>query len=133
MTTPDTLAAIPAIVDVVRQARAADLPCAVASGAGAILVHTGLEVLGLTDHFAAVVTRDDIERGKPAPDTFLEAAHRLDVNPNDCLAVDDAPDGILAARRARMQVLLIQNGQLTWAPTKVVGTCCGARGSWPAE
>ncbi|MGH3564950.1 MAG: HAD-IA family hydrolase [Pseudonocardia sp.] len=49
-------------------------------------------------------------------DTFLEAARRLDVDPGDCLAVEDAPDGVTAARRAGMRVLLVRDGQLAWPP-----------------
>lgn len=116
LTTPATLAAIPVTVELAQRARAAGLPCAVASGAGAVLVNTGLDVLGLTELFSAVVTREDVEHGKPAPDTFLEAARRLDVDPEDCLAVEDAPDGVTAARRAGMRVLLVRDGQLMWPP-----------------
>ncbi len=116
-TTPDTLAAIPVAVDLVRHARTAGLPCAVASGGAAVLVDAGIDVLGLRELFQAVVTRDDVEHGKPAPDLFLEAARRLGITPEDCLAVEDAPDGLTAARQAGMRVLLVCDGHLTWPST----------------
>jgi HAD superfamily hydrolase (TIGR01509 family) len=116
LTTPGTLSAIPATVALARRARAAGLPCAVASGAAAELVTTGLYVLGLAPLFEAVVTRDDVEHGKPAPDTFLEAARRLAVDADDCLVVEDAYDGVVAARAAGMRALLVRDGQLTWPP-----------------
>ncbi len=118
LTMPGALTEIPATVELARRARAAGLPCAVASGATAALVNIGIDVLGLGELFQTVVTREGIEHGKPAPDTFLEAARRLDVNPEDCLAVEDAPDGVTAARRAGMRVLLVRDGQLAWPPAE---------------
>jgi len=54
-----------------------------------------------------VVTSDDVAVGKPAPDVFLHAAKLLGVTPLKCLALDDAPAGVLAAQRAGMQVVTI--------------------------
>ncbi len=78
-----------------------------------MLVEAGLEALDLRELFHVVVTREDVAHGKPAPDTFLEAARQLDVAPQHCLAVEDTPDGITAAQQASMRVLLIRDGQLT--------------------
>lgn len=114
LTSTGTLTQIPETVELARRARAAGLLCAVASGATADLVNTGIDVLGLGELFQTVVTREDIEHGKPAPDTFLEAARRLGVDPQDCLAVEDAPAGVTAARRAGMRVLIVRDGQLAW-------------------
>jgi len=115
-TTPNSLAPIPAVVDLVRRSRAIERPCAVASGAAAALVTAGLDALGLRDLFQAVVTCEDVQHGKPAPDTFLTAAHRLGVAPEQCLVVEDAPDGVTAAHRAGMPVLLVDDGHLTLQP-----------------
>lgn len=65
--------------------------------------------------FAAVVAREDVTHGKPAPDLFIAAARRLDVPPDRCLAVDDAPDGVTSARAAGMHVITVVDGHL--APT----------------
>ncbi|WP_141680097.1 MULTISPECIES: HAD family hydrolase [Tessaracoccus] len=54
-----------------------------------------------------VVTRDQVERGKPAPDSFLLAAERLGVAPERCLVCEDAPAGVAAARAAGMPVLAV--------------------------
>ena len=88
-------------------ARRAGLACAVASGASRALVGPGLQALGLAGEFAAVVAREDVARGKPAPDLFAEAARRLGVAPRACLAVDDAPEGVASARSAGMRVLTV--------------------------
>jgi len=103
------------VVMLLRAARRAGLPCAVASGASRLLVQPGLEALGLASEFAAVVTGEDAPRGKPAPDLYIEAARRLDVPPSRCLAIDDAPDGVTAARAAGMHVLTLTGGHLAHA------------------
>lgn len=54
-----------------------------------------------------IVTADDVDHGKPAPDCYLLAAGRLGVDPADCLVVEDAPNGIAAARAAGAQVLVV--------------------------
>jgi beta-phosphoglucomutase-like phosphatase (HAD superfamily) len=106
------ITAVDCVVTLLRAARRAGLPCAIASGASRLLVQPGLEALGLSAEFAAVVAREDAPRGKPAPDLYTEAARRLDVPPGRCLAVDDAPDGVTAARAAGMHVLTLADGHL---------------------
>jgi HAD superfamily hydrolase (TIGR01509 family) len=63
--------------------------------------------VGLSDLFEDFVTADDITIGKPAPDIYLKAARILGIDPAKCLAVEDAPAGILAAQRAGMQVVTV--------------------------
>lgn len=112
LATVHTIPPIPCVVELLHRARRAGLPCAVASGASRLLVAPGLDALGLTDAFAAVVAREDVTRGKPDPELFLTAARRLGVAPQRCLAVDDAPDGMASARAAGMQVLAVIDGHL---------------------
>lgn len=111
-----TLAPIGCVLALVRTAHRAGLACAVASGATRALVGPGLAALGLDAAFAAVVAREDAPRGKPAPDLYLEAAHRLGLPPQACLAVDDAPAGLASARAAGMGVLTVADGHLAPAP-----------------
>lgn len=115
LATVHSITPIACVVSLLHAARRAGLPCAVASGASRLLVHPGIEALGLMDEFAAVVAREDVTHGKPAPDLFVEAARRLDVASDRCLAVDDAPDGVTSARAAGMQVITVIDGHL--APT----------------
>lgn len=66
-----------------------------------------LEVAGLQGYFPLRVYRDDVDRGKPAPDLFLCAARTLDVDIRDCLIVEDSPVGIAAAAQSGAYVVLI--------------------------
>ncbi|NOX88083.1 MAG: HAD family phosphatase [Calditrichaeota bacterium] len=58
-------------------------------------------------YFSAIVTIEDVERGKPFPDPFLKAAKLLDVEPESCVVVENAPMGITAAKRAGMTVIAV--------------------------
>ena len=78
------------------------LPMAVATGAVQAVVQLNLKAIGLADFFDTVVAADDVARGKPAPDTFLEAARRLKVAPRYCQVFEDSDLGLEAARRAGM-------------------------------
>jgi HAD superfamily hydrolase (TIGR01509 family) len=95
------------VVEVVHE-YAGKLPMAVATGGTRAICSKTLEGVGLLEYFQAIVTADDVERGKPAPDIFLEAARRIGVAPNDCLAFEDADLGLQAARSAGMQVVDIR-------------------------
>lgn len=83
------------------------VPMAIASGGTRMVIEKILHAVGISDWFDEVVTADDVSEGKPAPEVFLHAARLLEVRPAKCLALDDAPSGILAAQRAGMQVLAV--------------------------
>jgi beta-phosphoglucomutase-like phosphatase (HAD superfamily) len=68
-----------------------------------------LELLGVAHLFAATVSSEEVARGKPAPDVYLEAARRLGVDPAQAAAVEDSHNGILSAKAAGMRVLAIPN------------------------
>lgn len=70
------------------------------------VAHTLAEV-GLTAAFPTIVRGDQVARGKPAPDVFIEAGRQLDLPPEDCIVFEDAPMGITAARAAGMRVVAI--------------------------
>ncbi len=93
--------------DVVNYAKSlrGKVPMAIATGGSRTVVEKTLLATGISDLFDEVVTADDIKCGKPAPDIFLEAAKRLNVDPTKCLVLEDAPAGILAAQRAGMDVV----------------------------
>jgi HAD superfamily hydrolase (TIGR01509 family) len=83
------------------------VPMAIATGGSRHVIEKTLKIVGVSDWFDEVVTADDVAEGKPAPDIFLRAANLLGVDATKCLALEDAPAGILAAQRAGMQVIAI--------------------------
>lgn len=87
-------------------------PLAVASGGPRPLVEASLVKLGLFNLFDAVVTVDDVQHPKPAPDLFLEAARRLAVSPAACVAFEDSPHGLAAARSAGLVTIDVAHLQL---------------------
>jgi HAD superfamily hydrolase (TIGR01509 family) len=86
-------------------------PLGLASSSNRELIDLVLETSGLRRHFQATVSSEEVPRGKPAPDVFLEAARRLDVEPSRCAAVEDSENGIGSAKSAGMRVLAIPNPQ----------------------
>lgn len=88
---------------------AARWPLAVASSSNRPLIDAALELSGLGRHFRATVSSEEVARGKPAPDVYLEAARRLGVEPGRCAAVEDSHSGIRSAKAAGMRVLAIPN------------------------
>ena len=82
---------------------------ALASSSNRPVIDAVLDVSGLAPLFEATVSSEEVARGKPAPDVFLDAARRLDVPPERCAAVEDSGNGIRAARAAGMRVLAIPN------------------------
>lgn len=102
-------------VDAVRRT-AANLPIAVASSSPMVLIETALASLGVAASFSAVVSSDEVEVGKPAPDVYLLVASRLGVDPGACLVVEDSVNGVRAGRAAGMVVVLIPNDAVPPAP-----------------
>ncbi|HEY0008724.1 MAG TPA: beta-phosphoglucomutase family hydrolase [Tepidisphaeraceae bacterium] len=80
------------------------IPLAVATGGMRHIATRTLNILKLFDRFNALVTADDVQHGKPAPDVFLEAARRIGVDPKLCMAFEDATPGVEAATAAGMMV-----------------------------
>ena len=80
-----------------------------ASSSNRSVIDAVLDVSGLAPLFGATVSSEEVARGKPAPDVFLEAARRLDVPAGQCAAIEDSGNGIRAAHAAGMRVLAIPN------------------------
>jgi HAD superfamily hydrolase (TIGR01509 family) len=99
---------LPGAVDAVRRAAAA-FPLALASSSNREVFEAVLELADLADCFSATVSSEEVERGKPAPDVYLEAARRLGVLPERCAAVEDSHAGIRSAKSAGMRVVAIPN------------------------
>jgi len=99
---------VPGAVEAVRRV-AATFPLALASSSNREIFEAVLELAGVTDCFRATLSSEEVERGKPAPDVYLEAARRLGVSPESCAAVEDSHAGIRSAKSAEMRVIAIPN------------------------
>ena len=78
---------------------------AIGSGASTVLIRTYLQVLGANDLFDTVVGGEEIENSKPAPDTFLLAAKKMGIPPENCFVFEDSDNGALAAFRGKMRCI----------------------------
>jgi HAD superfamily hydrolase (TIGR01509 family) len=99
---------LPGAVEAVERI-AAGWPLGVASSSNRRLIDLVLELSGLAPKFRATVSSEEVPRGKPAPDVYLEAARRLGVEPADAAAVEDSESGIRSALAAGMRVVAIPN------------------------
>jgi HAD superfamily hydrolase (TIGR01509 family) len=88
---------------------AAHWPLGLASSSNRPVIDLALELSGLAPFFRATVSSEEVERGKPAPDVYLEAARRLGVDPSRAAAIEDSHNGILSAAAAGMRVVAIPN------------------------
>ena len=100
-------------------------PLAIASSSNRQIIDLVLELSGLDHYFRATVSSEEVPRGKPAPDVYLEAACRLGADPTRTAAVEDSHNGILSAKAAGMRVVAIPNvryppGEETLAMADVV-------------
>jgi HAD superfamily hydrolase (TIGR01509 family) len=84
-------------------------PLAIASSSNRPLIAVALELAELTELFRATVSSEEVDRGKPAPDVYLEAARRLGVEPERSAAIEDSHSGIVSAQTAGMTVVAIPN------------------------
>ena len=84
-------------------------PLGLASSSNRDVIDVALDVTGLAPLFRATVSSEEVGRGKPAPDVYVEAARRLGVDPARCAAVEDSANGIRSAHAAGMRVIAIPN------------------------
>ena len=92
----------PGLKEFLESLREDGIRLAVATGSLRRVVRKNMKILGITDLIEAAATSEDCENGKPEPDVFLHAARLLRVDPKECLVIEDAGNGLLAARRAGM-------------------------------
>jgi HAD superfamily hydrolase (TIGR01509 family) len=99
---------LPGAVEAVRSL-ARHWPLALATSSNRNVIDLVLEEAGIADAFAATVSSEEVARGKPAPDVYLDAARKLEVDPGACVAIEDSSNGIRSAHAAGMAVIAIPN------------------------
>ncbi len=104
----ERLPLLPGASDVVR-ALSDRWPLGLASSANREIIDLVLELAGWADAFEATVSSEEVSRGKPAPDVYLEAARRVEVEPHRCAAVEDSSSGLRSAAAAGMALIAVPN------------------------
>ena len=99
--------ALPGVTEWLAELSKRRIRCAIGSSTHRLNIDTILRVLGLEDCFTAIVTAEDVSRGKPDPEVFLTAAGRIGVDPSRCVVFEDALVGIEAAHRGGMKVVAV--------------------------
>ncbi len=112
----ENLPIYPDLKDFLAQIQARGLPMAVVTGALRVEAELVLNRAGIAPYFRAIIAGDDLKASKPEPDGYLLAVERLNrqdfnwqLQPSDCLAIEDTPAGIQAAKRAGIQVVGVAN------------------------
>ena len=101
---PEVPGAVEAVIRIADQ-----MPAAIGSSSHRDVIDAALRSVGLQGRLRAVVSSDDVPRGKPSPDVYLEAASRLGVEPHACVVVEDSLNGVVAGKAAGMTVVLVPN------------------------
>jgi len=97
----------PGVREILELLRRNNIPTALATSTAMRRTGKRMELTGLTPYFSAMITGDQVEHGKPAPDIYLKACQALGTNPAHTLAVEDSRNGILSATAAGMPVAMI--------------------------
>ena len=102
----EALRPLPGVTELIEDARSRDWKLGLATGHSATPLVPTLKRLGLFDPFDAIVQSREVDRPKPAPDIFLETARRLELDPSECLVLEDSLAGYQAAKAANMHVVI---------------------------
>lgn len=101
------LALKPGVPELLSHLDSLGLPTAVATSSSRVKADRHLRSAGILDRFPVIVTRDDVERGKPHPDLFLRAAADIGIEPEHCLVLEDSHNGVHAAHAAGAMVVMV--------------------------
>jgi HAD superfamily hydrolase (TIGR01509 family) len=115
----DRLPLLPGAREAVHEA-AERWPVGLASSSNRPLIDLVLDLAGLREAFRATVSSEEVGRGKPAPDVFLEAARRLEADPAGSAAIEDSPNGVRAASAAGMRIVAVPRPDMP-LPSELAG------------
>jgi HAD superfamily hydrolase (TIGR01509 family) len=107
---------LPGAIELVQRLRELGIPTAVASSSLPAWIDATVAGIGLTGQFDAVVSGESVPHPKPAPDIFLQAAKLIGVPAAECLAIEDSPNGLKAAKDAGMLVIQVRSSSSAFPP-----------------
>lgn len=116
------LALKPGVIELLNALEARGIPRAIATGSYRDVALRHLAEFGLQHRFHSIVTKEDCLNGKPAPEPFLTSAARLQVEPANCWALEDSPNGVRSAQEAGMQAIMIPDLVVPASDTEAL--CC---------
>ena len=97
----------PGVKEILSYFESISIPMAVASGSPCSLIERNLKLVDIDAYFSVIVSTQEVAHGKPSPDVFWEAAHRLQVEPKYCLVFEDAINGVKAGLRGGFPTIMI--------------------------
>jgi beta-phosphoglucomutase family hydrolase len=100
---------IPGVMKILESLRKNEIKIALASSSSMEIIRMVLEKLKVTEYFQAIESGENLEKSKPAPDIFLNAAEMLQVEPECCIVIEDSNHGVTAAKAAGMKCIGFQN------------------------
>jgi beta-phosphoglucomutase family hydrolase len=104
----DKLHPLPGVIKLLNDLYDKKFKLAVGSSGPLENVKLTLKTLNIQHYFKIITTAADVVRGKPEPDVFLITAQKLNINPQNCVVIEDAPVGVTAAKRANMKIIALR-------------------------
>jgi sugar-phosphatase len=103
---------MPGVIETLQAVSGAGYPLAIASSSSSEIITAVLDTLGIASYFQVAQSAEHEPYGKPHPGVYIEAARRLGVEPRHCLAFEDSPNGVIAAKAARMRCIAVPDPAL---------------------
>ena len=100
---------IEGIRELLNELKNKSIPAAIASSSPRDFIEVVVSKFGIKDYFSYIVSGEEVENGKPAPDVYIETAKKLGVQPKECIVIEDSKNGVLAAKAAGMKCIGFQN------------------------
>jgi beta-phosphoglucomutase len=104
----DKLKPLPGVISLLNDLKKLEIKIALGSSGPQENVNLLLDMLNIRKFFDIIITADDVKQSKPSPEVFLIISKRLDLDPRNCLVIEDAPVGIEAARRVNMKTIALR-------------------------
>lgn len=103
------LVAIEGIIDLLKNIKSKNIPAAIASSSPRDFIEVVVSKFGIEDYFSCILSGEEVENGKPAPDIYVETAKKLGISPEECVVIEDSKNGVLAAKKAGMKCIGFKN------------------------
>lgn len=120
--TEGKITAIPHAIDLLKEFKKNQFHLAIASASPLEFIQYVVDSLKIRGHFSALVSSEEVKKGKPEPDVFLLAADKLGVLPGQCIVIEDGTNGMIGARKAGMRSIGLVGNNATTVPADMIVT-----------